>query len=73
VVIRTKRKGLCGCTDCIDGFIRGVKQTKKTHIAPVGAIAGLAHLMQKNSALGGIDSVGLVINHVDLDTDQTVY
>jgi hypothetical protein len=73
VVIRTKRKRLHGYGDCIDAFIRGVKQTKKTHIAPVGAIAGPAHLMRKNAALGGIDRVGLLINHVDLDTDQTVY
>jgi hypothetical protein len=38
VVITTKYKDPHGWEDCIDGFIRGVKQTDKMHIIPVGAI-----------------------------------
>jgi len=38
------------------------------HTVPIGAIVGLAHLVQESAALGGIDSVWLVKNHVDLDT-----
>jgi len=43
------------------------------YVVPVGAIVGAAHLVQENVALGGIDSVWLVNNHVDLDTYWTVY
>jgi len=43
------------------------------HIVPVGAVVGQAHLVCENAASGGIDSVWLVNNHVDLDTDWTVY
>jgi len=50
-----------------------VKQTNKIHIVPIGAIVGPAHLVQENAALGGIDSVWLVNNHVDIDTYCTVY
>jgi hypothetical protein len=50
-----------------------VKQTSKVHIVPVGATVQPAHLVQENAALGGINSVWLVHNHVDLDTYWTVY
>jgi len=73
VVIPTKFKDLDGWADCVDGFIRVVKQMNKMHIVPSGAIVGPAHLVQENAALGGIDSVWLVNNHVDLDTYWTVY
>jgi hypothetical protein len=68
VVIPTKYNYLHDWADCVDGFIRIVKQTNKMHIAPVGAIVGPAHLVWENAALGGMDSVCLVNNHVDLDT-----
>jgi hypothetical protein len=73
VVIPTKFKDLHGCADCVDGFIRVVKQTNKMHIVPVGAIVGLVHLVRENAASGGIDSVWHVNNHIDLDTYWTVY
>jgi len=73
VVIPTKYKDLHGWADCVDGFIRVVKQTNKMHIVPVGAVVGLAHLVRENAASGGIDSVWLVNNHVDFDTYWTVY
>jgi len=72
VVIPTKYKELHGWADCIDGFIWIVKQTNKMHIVPVGAIVGPAHSVRENAASGGIDSVWLVNNHVDLDTYWTV-
>ena len=72
VVIPTKFQDLHGWADCVDGFNRVVKQMNKMHIEPVGAIVGLAHLVRENAASGGIDSVMLVINHVDLDTYWTV-
>jgi hypothetical protein len=43
------------------------------HIVPVGAIVGPAHLVQEKAAGRGIDSVWLLNNHEDLDTDWTVY
>jgi len=50
-----------------------VKQTNTMHIVPIGAIVGPAHLVQENAASGGIDSVRLVNNHVDIGTYWTVY
>jgi len=73
VVIPTKYNDVHGWADCVDGFIRVVKQTNKMHVVPVGAVVGPAHLVRENAALGGIDSVWLVNNHVDLDTYWTVY
>jgi hypothetical protein len=73
VVIPTKYKDLHGWADSVVGFIWIVKQTNKIHIVLVGAIVGPAHLVQENAALGGMDSVWLVNNHVDLDTYWTVY
>jgi len=73
VVIPTKYNDLHGWADCVDGIIRVVKQTNKMHIVPVGAIEGPAHLVRENAALGSMDSVWLVNNHVDLDTYWTVY
>jgi len=74
VVIPTKYKDLQGWADCVDGFIRVVKQTDKIHIVPVGAIVGPAHLVGENNAASDrINSVWLVNTHVDLDTYWTVY
>jgi len=74
VVIPTKYEDPHGWADCVDGFIWVVKQTDKMHIVPVGAIVGPAHLVWENNAASDrIDSVWLVINHVDLDTCWTVY
>ena len=47
VVIPTKYKDQHGWADCIDGFIRVVKQTDKMHIVPVGAIVGPVHLARE--------------------------
>jgi len=57
LVIRTMYKDLHGWAECVDRFIRVFKETSKIHIVPVGAIVGLAHLVQENAALDGIDSV----------------
>ena len=73
VVIPTKYNDLHGWADCVDEFIRAVKQTNKMHTVPVGAIVEPAHLVRENAALGGIDSVRLVNHHVYLDTYWTVY
>jgi len=73
VVIPTKFKDLHVWVDCVDGFIWVVKQTNKMHIVPVGAIVGPADLLRENAASGGINSVWLVNNHIDLDTYWTVY
>jgi len=73
VVIPTKYKDPHGRADCVDGFIRVVKQTDKMHIVLVGANVGPAHLVRENAASDRIDSVWLVNNHVDLDTYWTVY
>jgi hypothetical protein len=72
-VIPTKFKDFHCWADCIDRFIRVVKQTNMMHIVPVGAIVGPAHLVRENAASGGIDSVWLVNNHLYLDTYWTVY
>jgi len=73
VVIPTKYKDPHGWADCVDRFIRVVKQTDKMHIVPVGAIIEPAHLVRENAASDRINSVWLVNNHVDLDTYWTVY
>jgi len=73
VVIPTKYKDLHGWAECVDRFIRVVKQTNKMHIIPVGEIVGPAHLVRENAASGSINCVWLVNIHVDLDTYWTVY
>jgi hypothetical protein len=73
VVIPTKLKDLHGWAECVNGFIRVVKQTNTMHMVPVGAIVGQAHLVRENAASGCINRVWLANNHVDLDTDWTVY
>jgi len=73
VVIPIKYKVRHGWADCVDGYIRVVEQTDMIHIEPVGAIVGLAHLVQENAASDRIDSAWLVNDHVDLDTYWTVY
>jgi hypothetical protein len=65
VVIPTKCNALDSVADCVDGFIRVVKQTNKIHIVPIGAIVGLAHLVWENATSGGITSVWLLNIHVD--------
>jgi len=50
VVIPTTFKDLHGWADCVDGFLRVVKQTEKMHIVPVGAIVGPAHFVRENAA-----------------------
>jgi len=73
MVIPTMYRDLHGCADCVDRFIRVVKQTDMIHIVPVGAIAEPAHLVRQNVASDRIHSVCLVNNHVDLNTYCTVY
>jgi hypothetical protein len=73
VVIPTKYKDLPVWADCVDGFVRVVKQTNKMYIVPVGAIVGPAHLVWENATSGGIDSMWLVYNHVASDNYWTVY
>jgi len=73
VVIPTKFNDLHGWADCVDGFIRVVKRMKKMRIVPIGAIVGPAHLVRENAASGGMDSVWLENNLVDLDTYWTEY
>jgi len=73
VVMSTKYNDLHDWVDCVDRFIRIVKQTNRLHIVPFGAIVGPAQLVRQNAASGGIDSVWLVNNYVDLDTYWTVY
>jgi len=73
VVIPTKYKDLHGWADCVDRFIRVVRQSNKMHIVSVGAIVGPAHLVQEYAAADAMDSVLHVNNHVDLDTYWTVY
>jgi hypothetical protein len=50
VVVPTKYKDPHGWADCVDGFIRVVKQTDMMHIVPVGAIVEPAHLVRGNAA-----------------------
>jgi hypothetical protein len=59
VVIPTKYKDHHGWANCVDRFIRVVKQTNKMHIIPVGAIVGPGHLVQENAALGSMDMYAL--------------
>jgi hypothetical protein len=73
VVIPTQFKDMHGWADCVDGFIRVVKQMNMMHFLPVGAIVGHTHLVRDNVTSGGIDSVWYVHNHVDLDTYWNVY
>jgi len=62
-----------GSTECVDGFICVVKQANKMHLVLVGTIVGVAHSVHENAALDSIDSVWLVNDHVDFDTNWTVY
>jgi hypothetical protein len=73
VVIPTKFKELHGWADCVDEFILVVKHTNIIYIVPVEGIVGQGNWVRENAASGGIDSVWLVNNHIDLDTDWTVY
>jgi hypothetical protein len=72
-VIPTKYNELHGSADCVDGFIPVVREMNKTDIVPVGEIVRTARLVRENAALGGMDSIWLVNNDVDLDTYWTVY
>jgi len=74
VVVPTKYKDPHEWADCVDRFIRVVKQTDKMSIVPVGAIVGPTHLVRENNAASDrIDSIWLVNNHVGLDTYWTMY
>jgi len=73
VVVPTKYKNQDGWADCVDGFIRVVKQTELRHIVHVGVIVGPAHLVRENPALYRIDSIWLVNTHVYLNTYWTVH
>jgi len=73
VVIPPKLKDLHGWADCVDGFIRVVKQMNKMHVVPVAAVVRPTQLVRENAAVGGIHSVRLVNHHVNLDTYWTVY
>jgi hypothetical protein len=68
VALPTKYKDPQCWAECVDGFIRVVKQTNTMHIRPVGAIDAPAHLVQENAASRRVDSEWLVDNRVDLDT-----
>jgi len=50
VVIPTKYKDPHGWADCVDRFIRVVKQTDTVHIVPDGAMVGPAHLVREKYA-----------------------
>jgi len=73
MVIPTKFKDHQAWADCVDRFIRVVKQTNKMHIESVEAMVGLPHWVEENAAVGGIDFVWLVNHHVDFDMYWTVY
>jgi len=53
VVIQTKYKDPHGWADCVDGFIRVVKQTDKINIVPVGAIVGPCYAFSVTGILPG--------------------
>jgi len=72
-VIPTNYKDPHGWADCVDGFIRVVKQTDIMHKVPVRAIVGPARLVRENAASDQINSVWLVSNHMDSDTYWTIY
>jgi len=73
VVVPTKYNDWNGWANCVDRFIRVVKQTDMTHIVPVGAIVGLARLVRENAECDRIDSLWLVSDYVDLDTYWIIY
>jgi hypothetical protein len=54
MLIPTQSKDLHPWGDCVDGFIRVVKQIDKIHIVPVGATVGPAHVVLENAAWCGI-------------------
>jgi hypothetical protein len=72
VVIPTKFKDLHGWADCVDRFIRVVKQTNKMLIVLDGAVVGHANLVWENAASGGNAGVWLVHYYVDFDNYWTV-
>jgi hypothetical protein len=73
VVIPTKYKDLHASAHCIDLVIPVATHPNKMHTVPIGAIFGLAYLVQGNAASGSINSVWLGNDHVDLDTNWTGY
>ena len=73
VVIPTDDEDLHGWADCVDGFIRVVKQTDKMHIVSVSANVRPAHLERENAAPDRINSIWLVNYHLDSDTYWTGY
>jgi len=73
VVIPTKYKDLHSWADCVDGFIRVVKQTNKLHNVSTGAIVGPALLVRKDAVSGSINIVRLLTSRVDFGMYCTVY
>jgi hypothetical protein len=71
-VVPTKCKDAHGWSDCIDRFIRVVKQTDMMHVVLVEAIVGPANLVSENAAWNRTDSLWLVNHQVDSDTYCTV-
>jgi len=71
VVIPIMYKDSLSWADCVDGLIQIVKQTNRMQTLPIEAIAGKTHLVGHNAASNRIDTVWLVSNHVDLDTNRT--
>jgi len=72
-VIPTRYNDLHRLVDCVDAFIQVVQLTVTVHIGLIRAVVEWAHLEQENAALGCINSISLLNNHVDLDTYSTVY
>jgi len=73
VVFPTKLKDHHSWADCVDRFIRVVKQTNMLHIVPVRAMVGPAHIVTEKAAASGIDCVWLLSIHVHFDTYRTVH
>jgi len=65
VVIPTKYNDHDYWADCVDRFIWVVKQKKRMYNVPIGATVGPVHSVPENAALGGIDIIRRVNNHVD--------
>lgn len=68
VVITTKYKDLQGWADCVDWFIKVVKQTDYMYIVPVRAIVQPVHAVQDIAASCTICSIWLQRHHVDVDS-----
>jgi len=65
VAIWTKYKDTHGWADCVDRFIRIVKQSDMMYIVPFSAIVGQADLMRENAASNRTDSCWIGNYHPD--------